>query len=182
MKTNSTFAGSYTESPFWFQQFNLRQIRVLRGGQAIVDFDAADKCRLYVTTRKAMNLQVDIPSIPTDNFKDHYALMFDSTSMQDAAEKYHYQELVAKALRQELNFTFLLDHVTELIVLRERMCSVAIDQFGVVGMDNVVLRQLINSILPLKYRYLGSFPSIYVPFVPNETFAIIKTQPSNMQG
>ena len=85
MNTNSAFTGSYTENPFWYQNFNLRQIRILRGGQPIVDFDAADKCRLYVTTRKAKNFQDDIPSIPIDNFKDHYVLVFDLTSMQDAS-------------------------------------------------------------------------------------------------
>ena len=66
MNTNSAFAGSYTENPFWCQLFELRQIRILRGGQPIVNVDAADKCRLYVTTMKAMNFQVDIPSIPID--------------------------------------------------------------------------------------------------------------------
>ena len=55
MNTNSTFAGSFTENPFWYQQIDLRQIRKLRGGQPIVDFDTADNCRLYVTTMKAMN-------------------------------------------------------------------------------------------------------------------------------
>ena len=74
MNTNSAFTGSYTENPFWYQQFDLRQIRILRGGQTIVDFDAAYNCRLYVTTMKAMNFQDDIPSIPIDNFKDHYVL------------------------------------------------------------------------------------------------------------
>ena len=61
MNTNSAFTGSYTENPFWYQQFELRQIRILRGGPPIVDFDAADNCRLYVTTMKAMNFQNDIP-------------------------------------------------------------------------------------------------------------------------
>ena len=32
MKTNSAFTGSFTENPFWYQQFELRQIRILRGG------------------------------------------------------------------------------------------------------------------------------------------------------
>ena len=77
MDTNSAITGYYFENPFWYQQFDLRQIRILRGGQPIVDIDAADNCRLYVTTMKAMNFQDDIPSIPIDNFKDHYVLVFD---------------------------------------------------------------------------------------------------------
>ena len=103
------------------------------GGQPIVDFDAADNCRLHVRTVKAKNFQDDIPSIPIDSFKNHYVQVFDLTSMQDATEKCRYPELFGEPLRLELNFTFPQEHVTELIVLEERMSSVAVDKFGVVG-------------------------------------------------
>ena len=49
-------------------------------------------------------------------------------------------------------------------------------------MDNFALEQIINRILLLKFRFLGSFPSDHVPTLDNDTFAIINTQPSNMQG
>ena len=49
-------------------------------------------------------------------------------------------------------------------------------------MDKTSLHQKINRIPPLKYRYLGSLPPHYVPTIKNDTFAIINTQPSNMQG
>ena len=133
MNTNSAFTGSFTEKPFWYQQFDLRQVRILRGGQPVVDFDTADNCRLHVTTMKAMNFQDDIPSIPIDDFKDDYVLVFDLTSMQDATENYQYPELVGEPLRLELNFTNPLENITELIVLGERMSSVAVDKFGVFG-------------------------------------------------
>ena len=115
MNTNCAFTGSFTENPFWYQQFALRQIRILRGGQPIVDFVAADNCRFYVTKMKAMNFQDDIPSIPNDNLKDHYVLVFDLTSMQDATENFHYPQLVGEPRR--ISFTFSLEHITELIVL-----------------------------------------------------------------
>ena len=89
MNTNSAFTGSFTENPFWYQRIDLRQSRKLRGGQPIVDSDTADNCRLYVTTMKTMNFQDDIPSIPIDDFKDDYVLVFYLTSMQDATENYH---------------------------------------------------------------------------------------------
>ena len=82
---------------------------------------------------KAMNFQVDIPSIPIDDFKDHYVLVFDLTSRQDATENFHYPELVGEPLRLELKITNPLENVTELFVLGERMSSVAVDKFGVVG-------------------------------------------------
>ena len=49
-------------------------------------------------------------------------------------------------------------------------------------MDNVSLKQIINRISVLKYRYRGFFPSDCVPTLDNDTFAIINTQPSDMQG
>ena len=49
-------------------------------------------------------------------------------------------------------------------------------------MDNTTLKQIVNRIPLLKYRYRGSFPSDYVPILDNDTFAFINTQPSNMQG
>ena len=119
--------------PFWYQYFDLRHIRILRGEQPVVDYDTSDNCRLYVTTMKAMNFQDDIPAIPIDNFQDQYVLVFDLTSMQDATEPCHYPEFVGELLRLEPKFDTALEHVTEVIVLGERMSSVAVDNFGVVG-------------------------------------------------
>ena len=48
--------------------------------------------------------------------------------------------------------------------------------------DNASVKQRNNRIQLFKYRYLGSFPNDYVPTFDNDTFAILKTQPSNMQG
>ena len=48
-------------------------------------------------------------------------------------------------------------------------------------MEKFALQQIINRIPLLKFQYLGSFPSDYVPTLDNDTFASINTQPSNMQ-
>ena len=103
---NSAYTGFYTGSPFFLQQFDLRQIRILRSGHPNVNFDAADKFRLYVATMKARNIQEDIPSISIDKFKDNYVLPVDFTSMQEATKNCHQPELVGKPPRLELNFTF----------------------------------------------------------------------------
>ena len=132
MNTIYAFSGSYTENPFWFQQFELRQIRILRGGQPIVDFDAADNCRHYVTTMKAMNFQDDILSVLIDNFKDHFVLVFDLTPMKGATEICHCPELVGEPLRLELNFTFPLEHVNSLYWENECL-RLQLTSFGVVG-------------------------------------------------
>ena len=92
---------------------------------------------------KAMNIQEDIPSFPIDNLKDHYVLVFDLTSMQDATENFEYRELVEKPLRLGLYIIFSLEHVTELI-LGERISSVAVDQFGVVE-ENILKKIIVLS-------------------------------------
>ena len=135
---------------------------------------------------KAMNFQDDIPSIPIDNFKDHYVLVFGLTSMQDATENFHYPELVGKPLRLELNFTFPPHTLVSSLYwenecLRFQLTSLVLLE-KTSKMDNVSLQQIINRIPLLKYRYRGSFPSDYVSTLDNDTFAIINTQPSSLQG
>ena len=80
-----------------------------------------------------MNFQDENPSIPVDNFEDHYVLVFDLTSMQKVTKHCHYPELIGESLRLELYFNSPLESVTEVIVLGERMSCVAVDKFGVVG-------------------------------------------------
>ena len=133
MNSNSALTGSFAENPFWYQQFILRETRILRGVQPIVHHDTTDNCRLYVITMKAMNFHDDIQSIPVGKFKDHYVLVFDLISMQDATEHCHYPELIGEPLRWELYFSSPLENVTEVIVLGERVSCVAVNKFGVVG-------------------------------------------------
>ena len=102
MNSNFAFTGSFAENPFWYQQFSLRDIRMLRGGQPTVHHDTTDNCRWYITTMKAMNFPDDVPSIPVDNFKKHYVLVLDLTSMQDSTEHCHYPELIGEPLRLDL--------------------------------------------------------------------------------
>ena len=64
--------------------------------------------------------------------KNHYILVFDLTSIQDAGENIHYPELSCESIRLEMFFDRSLRNVTEIIVLGERMSTVKIDQFGTV--------------------------------------------------
>ena len=49
-------------------------------------------------------------------------------------------------------------------------------------MDNISLKQFVNRLSLLKYRYIGSFLSDIVPKFPKDTFPIINTQPGNTRG
>ena len=116
MNTNSAVAGSFHKNPFSYQQFHLRELRFIRGGRAIVSLDTTSPCRPYVTTMKAMQFNEDFPALPMEDFQNHYILVFDLTSLQDAAEQLHYPELSGENLRLEMFFQFPLEQVTEVIV------------------------------------------------------------------
>ena len=181
MNTSSAFTGLYTKNPLWYQQFDIRQIGILRGCHPIVDFEAADKCRLFLVTRKAMDFQVDFTSIPIDIFRDYNALVLNLTSMQDATEKCPYPELVAELQRLELNFTFTLEHGTKWSNFFKCSWQVWLCWKNYLK-RKISLQQVFSQFPLLKYRYRGSFSSDYIPTFDNDTFAIIYTQPSIMQG
>ena len=82
---------------------------------------------------KAMNINEEIPALPNNLFQNHYVLVFDLTSLQDAGENIHYPELSGESIRIENFFDRPLRSVTEIIVLGERMSTVKIDQYGTVA-------------------------------------------------
>ena len=67
MNTNSAVAGSFHENPFSYQQFHLRELRIIRGGRAFVSLDTTSPCRRYVTTVKAMQFNEDFPALPMED-------------------------------------------------------------------------------------------------------------------
>ena len=135
MNTNSAVAGSFYENSFNYQQFHLRELRIIRGGRAIISLDTTSPCRPYVTRMKAMQFNEDFPALPMEDFQNHYILVFDLTSLQDAAEHLHYPELSGESLRLEMFFQFPLEQVTELIFLGERLSNIQIDKFRTVAQN-----------------------------------------------
>ena len=71
MSTNSAFTGHFQENPFHYQKFGIRELRIVRGGRAIVSVDTTNNCKTYVTTRKAMNFNEEIPALPSYLFQNH---------------------------------------------------------------------------------------------------------------
>ena len=132
-----------------------------------------------------MNFQDDMPSFLNDDFKDHYVLLFDPTSMKNAIEKFYYPELIEEPLRLLSKFTFHLEHVTELNVLGERKSPLKLTDLALLEksskMDKISLQETYKSIQLRGYRYLGSFPSDNVPIHDKDAFVFINTKPTNMQ-
>ena len=129
--TNTAFSIAYTAIVFLYQQFNQKQIRKFTGSQPTVHFVAADNCGFFVTTTKAKTFQDNRPSISITNFKNHYVLVFELTSFQEATEKFCYTDVVGEPLTLELNSTSLPEQVSELVVLGKQKSLDPVDEFGV---------------------------------------------------
>ena len=111
-------AGSFHKKLFNYQQFHLKELRTIRGGRAVISLDTTSPCRPYVTTMKAKQSNKDFPALPMEDFRNHYILVFDLTSLQDAAEQLHYPEFSGESLRIEMFSQFPLEQITEVIVLK----------------------------------------------------------------
>ena len=199
MNTTSAVAGSFYENPFNYHQFHLRELIIIRSGRAIISLDTTSPCRPYVTTMKAMQFNEDFPALPMEDFRNHYILVFDLTSLQESAEHLHYPELSGESLRLEMFFQFPLEQVTEVIVLGERLSNVQIfhlklqyhtfyffvldiNQLTFAKMDNFSLLQISEGIPELRFKYMGSYPSDKVPQLTKYFFAIVNSALSKDRG
>ena len=68
MNTNSAVVGSFHENPFNYQQFHLRELRIIRGGRAIFSLDTIYPCRPFVTKMKAMQFNEEFSALPMKVF------------------------------------------------------------------------------------------------------------------
>ena len=71
MNTNSAVAASFHEKPFNYQQFNLTELRIIRGGRAIVSLDTNFASRPYFTTMKVMQFNEEFPALTMEDFQNH---------------------------------------------------------------------------------------------------------------
>ena len=78
---------------------------------------------------KALNFEDDIRPLASSFFDNHYVIVFDKTSMQNATEFCHHHELFRGPLRLEIKFIFLVEHLTD--CMGEKLFLIAVVRFGV---------------------------------------------------
>ena len=57
MNENSAFTGNKQENPFHYQKFGLREVRIVRGNQTIVEMNCVNDYRTYITTMEALKFK-----------------------------------------------------------------------------------------------------------------------------
>ena len=71
-----------------------------------------------------MQFNENFPALPMEDFQNIYVIVFDLTSLQDAAEQLDYPEISGESLRLEKFFQFPLEQVTDVILLGERLSNI----------------------------------------------------------
>ena len=168
MNTNLAVVGSFHEKPFNYQQFHLRELGIIRGGRAIFSLDIIYPCRPFVTKMKAMQFNEDFSVLPMKVFQNHYILVFDLTSLQDAAEQLHYPELSGESLRLErFFFIFPLEQITDNFGTNSEQSLKIFNCFEFSDSYKVIVTFL-GLFLLLSLYYLFCFSSDFRPKAPEK--------------
>lgn len=129
MTTNSSFLGAKKENPFHFRKFDLDSITVLRNGYPIAGtpLQTDNDKKLYLNSLEALAFTSHGHGIPIDDFPDHYVLVFDLTSTQQASHDYLYPELTNGSISIDLRFAKDIPDSLELFFLGERSSTIYIN-------------------------------------------------------
>ena len=101
-KISSAFIVSFTANLFWCQQFDLRQIRILRRNRL---FLVTMIRLLHVSTEKKFQ-RFSHPSIPIDIFKNQYVLVFKLASITFLTEISEHWEIVGRTTESVTSLFF----------------------------------------------------------------------------
>ena len=117
-------------NPFSFTKHNLSQIRIIRNGVPIVDYQTTDVTQVFCKTIQSLHFDRDGPLVTLDNYHRHFFMVFDLTSTQESHTDVYFPEIVGGSLKIELHFSAATTAALELVVLGEKLTTVEVDYTG----------------------------------------------------
>ena len=129
MATNEAFLGAKRVKPFHFQIFNLNSITVYRNGYPVAGtpLQTENDKKLYLNSLEALAFGQHGHGIPYNDYANHYILVFDLTSTQQASHDYLYPELTNESISISLRFSAQLTNSVEVFLLGKRSSTIYID-------------------------------------------------------
>lgn len=130
MNTNTAFAGSNVTNPFHYQKFDLRNITLLRNGIPIAGtpLETADNKRAYFASLGSLSFTSHGHGIPLEEFDNHFVIVFDLTSTQEASQEYIHPELTNTSLSLDLTFGRQIAAAIEVFLLGEKTSTIYINK------------------------------------------------------
>ena len=133
MHLNASFTGAQQTNPYHYQKFGLKAIQLTRNGIPVggTVLETTYNERAYFNSCWALGFSNGGHSVPISDFNNHFVLVFDLTSTQEASQQLTvFPELTGAALNLSLEFVTQLANVIEIFVIGERFTTVFLDQFG----------------------------------------------------
>ena len=129
MNTNAAFVGNRVQNPFWYQKFDLSEITIYRNGLPIAGTPTStiDDKRVYFSSLGSLAYIENGHGIPLNEFPNHYILVFDLTSTQEASHDFIHPELTNASITVELKFGTALGANTEILMLGEKTSTLYIN-------------------------------------------------------
>ena len=123
------FIGSNTANPFHYQKFGPIEKTIYRNGfaMAATPMSITDNKRLYYNSMSALAYVENGHGIPLSEFANHYIMVFDLTSTQEANHNFIHPELTNSSLSVQLKFDAALAHNVEILFLGEKASTIYID-------------------------------------------------------
>ena len=120
MCRSDAFIGTNTLNPFSYRKFDLNEIKIYRNGFATAGtlMSTTDNKRLYYNSMAALAYVENGHGISLTDFPEHYIMVFDLTSTQEAKHNFIHPELTNSSLSVELKFGAPLPNI-EIIFLGE---------------------------------------------------------------
>ena len=129
LSASENFLGTNNVNPFHFQKLGLEEVTVYRNGfpTAGTPIRTSNDKRIYFNSMAALAYVENGHGIPLTNFPNHYIMVFDLTSTQEATHDFIHPELTNSSISVELKFDADLAANTEILFLGEKASTIYID-------------------------------------------------------
>ena len=121
--------GAKRTNPFHYQKFGLNSITVYRNGYPIAGtpLESENDKKIYLNSLEALAFEQHGHGIPFADYSNHYLMVFDLTSTQQASHDYLHPELTNASISISLRFSQRLQTTLKFFFWAERASTIYID-------------------------------------------------------
>ena len=193
LNTNEAFLGSKLLNPFHYRKFNLEQTCIYRNGLPVADspISTDDSKRVYFNTMSDLAYIDNGHGISLEDYPNHFIMVFDLTSTQQASHDFIHPELTNCSVSIELKFSAALAHNVEIFIIGGESKyhlywfvpeSFKESYFNKL-MDEDNLNSLIQRCSELKYKFRGVYAADNFPTnLTDNSFIIVNISTSASIG
>ena len=140
LNTNEAFLGNNMQNPFHFQKFDLEQIYICRNGLPVADspISTTDNKRLYFNTISDLAYIDNGHGISLPDYPNHFIMVFDLTSTQQASHDFIHPELTNCSISIELKFSAALPTNIEIFIIGEKASTIFVDTARRVSKNHIL--------------------------------------------